>query len=107
MVLAFIADMVMNILLWLGGLETVVSVSSGAMEVFARIMGEVLVFWFFAFVAGFVFLWAGRKSPVPMLSIVASFLSVSIMVTAALVGAYHPSEKHPKIKSDLLRSALT
>ncbi|MGZ2379987.1 hypothetical protein ACVIDN_001350 [Rhizobium brockwellii] len=45
MVLAFIADMVMNILLWLGGLETVVSVSSGAMEVFARIMGEVLVFW--------------------------------------------------------------
>ncbi|MDV4158205.1 MULTISPECIES: hypothetical protein [Rhizobium] len=107
MVLAFIADMVMNILLWLGGLETVVSVSSGAMEVFARTMGEVLVFWFFAFAAGFVFLWAGRKSPVPVLSIVASFLSVSIMVTAALAGAYHPSEKHPKIKSELLRSALT
>jgi hypothetical protein len=29
------------------------------------------------------------------------------MVTAALIGAYHPSEKHPKINSDLLRSALT
>ncbi|MGO6798553.1 hypothetical protein [Rhizobium ruizarguesonis] len=107
MVLAFIADMVLNIMLWLGGLDTVVSVSSGALEIFARIMGEVLVFWFFAFAAGFVFFWAGRKSPVPVLSIVASFLSVSIMVTAALIGAYHPSEKHPKINSDLLGRALT
>jgi hypothetical protein len=32
---------------------------------------------------------------------------VSIMVTAALIGAYHPSEKHPKINSDLLGRALT
>jgi hypothetical protein len=107
MVLAFIADMVMNIVLWLGGLDTVVSVSSGAMEVFAGTMGEVLVFWFFAFAAGFVFLWAGRKSPVPVLSLVASFLSVSIMVTAALIGSYHPSDKHPKTNSDLLGRALT
>ncbi|MGO7282596.1 hypothetical protein ACCT25_09415, partial [Rhizobium ruizarguesonis] len=45
MVLAFIADMVLNFVLWLGGLDTVVSVSSGALEIFARIMSEVLVIW--------------------------------------------------------------
>lgn len=44
MVLAFIADMVLNFVLWLGGLDTVVSVSSGALEIFARIMGEVWSF---------------------------------------------------------------
>jgi len=97
-----------RVLAWrLGGLEAVVSVSSGAIEVFARIMGEILVFWFFAFAAGFVFFWSGRKSPVPVLSIVASSLAVSIMVAAAIVRAYHPSEKHPKVTSDLLRSSLT
>ncbi|AHG47911.1 hypothetical protein RLEG12_19285 [Rhizobium leguminosarum bv. trifolii CB782] len=107
MALAFIADVVMNTVLWLGGLDTVISVSSRALEIFARIMGEVLVFWFFAFAAGFVFFWAARKSSVPILSLVASSIAVCLMVTAALVGAYHPSEKHPKINSDLLRSALT
>ncbi|MGO7697020.1 hypothetical protein AB9E35_33380, partial [Rhizobium leguminosarum] len=51
--------------------HNMIFITISAMKVFARIMGEVLVFWFFAFEAGFVFLWAGRKSPVPVLSIVA------------------------------------
>ncbi|WP_456188993.1 hypothetical protein [Rhizobium sp. Z1P35] len=41
------------------------------------------------------------------MNLVFSVYSGAVMVTAALIGACHPSEKHPKTSSDLLGRALT
>lgn len=106
--IAYLADIIMNVVLAVSNLPTVVTAANGSLiYLLAASLGEVIILWIHGFVIGAIFFWVRRKSESRFKGLVASTVTIVIITTVATVGAFHPSDHKPNsLPATALRTSI-
>ncbi|TCL73737.1 hypothetical protein EV286_103269 [Rhizobium sp. BK251] len=105
---AYLADIAMNVVLAANNLPTVMTAANGSLiALLACSLGEAFILWVHGFIVGVIFFWLRRKSKSQFRGLVASTVSIALVAAAATGGAFLQSDhKSNPPPAPVLRSSI-